>query len=482
MNQQDLIANVVQEVLRQIDPSKTGGTSASNYRSGTAGGSKPAGGSGDGLFTNVDQAVDTATHAQRQLAAAGMEARKGIVAIIKSISGQNADAWGKMELDETKLGRLDHKIAKLHLLNNVPGTEFLNTVAHSGDNGIGLDEGAPWGVIGVITPVTHSIPTMSANAINMIAAGNSMVINAHPSGAKCLAHAASVYNKAIKAKFNIDPLICVINPPTLQTAEAIFSHPRIPLLVATGGPAVARAAMKQTKRAIVAGPGNPPVVVDETADLDNAAKSIIQGGAFDNNLLCIGEKEVFVVASVFEKMMDAMRRAGAVELPSAAIEKLAKVAFKYENDHYAVSKDFVGKDPQVLGAAAGVNIRAGVDLLFGETDESSPFVFEEQMMPFVPFVRARDFDHALDMAVKHEHGFGHTAIIHSNNLANITRMGQTMNTTLFAVNGPSTGCLGIGGEGYASYSIATPTGEGVTNPMTFTRFRRQTVSGSLRIV
>jgi len=277
-------------------------------------------------------------------------------------------------------------------------------------------------------------------------------------------------------------LICVINPPTLQTAEAIFEHPRIPLLVATGGPAVARAAMKQTKRAIVAGPGNPPVVVDETADLDNAARSIIQGGAFDNNLLCIGEKEVFVVASVFDKMMDAMRRAGAVELPSAAIDKLAKVAFKYENDHYAVSKDFVGKDPHVLGQAAGVNIRPGVDLLFGETDESSPFVFEEQMMPFVPFVRVRDFDHALDLAIKHEHGFGHTAIIHSNNLANITRMGQAMNTTLFAVNGPSTGCLGIGGEGYASYSIATPTGEGVTNPMTFTRFRRQTVSGSLRIV
>jgi aldehyde dehydrogenase len=434
------------------------------------------------LFAEVDPAVDMATHAQRQLAAAGMEARKGIVNILKTLSTQNADAWGKLELDETHLGRLDHKIAKLHLLQNVPGTEFLKTVAHSGDNGIGLDEAAPWGVIGVITPVTHSIPTLTANAINMIAAGNALVVNAHPSGAKCLAHAASVYNKAIKAKFNIDPLICVINPPTLKTAEQIFSHPRIPLLVATGGPAVARAAMKQTKRAIVAGPGNPPVVIDETANLDIAARAIIQGGAFDNNLLCIGEKEVFVVASVFDKMMAAMRSAGAVELASSAIDRLAKAAFKYDKDHYAVSKDFVGKDPKVLAQAAGVNLRDGVDLLFGQTDESNPFVAEEQMMPFVPFVRVRDFDHALDLAIKHEHGFGHTAIIHSNNLAHITRMGQAMNTTLFAVNGPSTGCLGIGGEGYASYSIATPTGEGVTNPMTFTRFRRQTISGSLRIV
>ncbi len=472
MNQQELVASVVQEVLRQMSPASVGGGASA----------VKAGGSGDGLFTSVDDAVEVATRSQRQLVAAGVKVREGIVQIIKATAGKNADAWGKMELEETKLGRLDHKIAKLHLLQNVPGTEFLRTVAHSGDNGIGLDEAAPWGVIGVITPVTHSIPTLAANAINMIAAGNALVVNAHPSGAKCLAHAASVFNKLIKQQFNIDPLICVINPPTLKSAEEIFAHPRIPLLVATGGPAVARAAMKQTKRAIVAGPGNPPVVVDETANFDVAARSIIQGGGFDNNLLCIGEKEVFVVASVFDKMMAAMRKAGAVELAGGAIDRLTQAAFKYEKDHHAVNKDFVGKDTHVLAQAAGVNIRPGVDLLFGETDESSPFVFEEQMMPFVPFVRVPDFDHALDLAIKHEHGFGHTAIIHSNNLANITRMGQAMNTTLFAVNGPSTGCLGIGGEGYASYSIATPTGEGVTNPMTFTRFRRQTVSGSLRIV
>src|SRR5690606_21640366 len=111
-----------------------------------------------------------------------------------------------------------------------------------------------------------------------------------------------------------------------------------------------------------------------------------------------------------------------------------------------------------------------------------PFVPEEQMMPFVPFVRVPNFDEALALALKHEHGFGHTAIIHSNNLANITRMGQAMNTTIFVVNGPCTAGLGVDGEGYPSYSIATPTGEGITNPLTFTRFRRIGVSGALRCV
>lgn len=473
MNQEQLIASVVEEVLRRVGTGQVTTASVARTSNGTQ---RP------GVFSEVEPAVQTAERAQRQLVQAGLGVRDQICKLLKQMAKQNAAEWGRIELEETKVGRLDHKIAKLELLENVPGVEFLRTVAHSGDDGVGLDEAAPWGVIGCITPVTHSIPTMTANAINMIAAGNSLVVNPHPSGAKCAAMAAEAYNRAIKSRFNIDPLICVIEPPTLKTAEEIFTHPRIPLLVVTGGPAVARAAMRQPKRAIVAGPGNPPVVVDETADLDLAARSIIAGASFDNNLLCIGEKEVFVVASVFNKMMDAMKRAGAVQLNAKQVQQLTDVAFTYEKDHYAVRKELVGRDCTVLAEAAGFKVPADTQLLFGETDENNPFVPEEQMMPFVPFVRVPNFDEALALALRHEHGFGHTAIIHSNNLANITRMGQAMNTTIFVVNGPCTAGLGVGGEGYPSYSIATPTGEGITNPLTFTRFRRIGVSGALRCV
>ncbi len=489
MDQSTLVSNVVEQVLRQLGPQLQGRASSNGGGNGhsqtantpsgaTSGGANPA----VGRFTNVDEAVDTAARAQQQLAQAGVKVRDGICKLFKRMARENAQEWGRIEFEETKIGRLDHKVAKLELLEAIPGVEFLQTNAHSGDAGIGLDEAAPWGVIGAITPVTHSIPTLTSNAISMIAAGNAVVFNPHPAGAKCAAMAVEAYNRAIKAEFGIDPLLCTMDPPTLRTAEEIFKHERIPMLCVTGGPAVARAAMKQPKRAVVAGPGNPPVVVDETADFDNAAKSIIAGAIFDNNLLCIGEKEVFVVESVFDQMMDAMRRAGAMELNSQQVQRLTEAAFTYDKDHYAVSKDLVGKDPQVLGQACGASVPSGVELLFGETDENNPFVPEEQMMPFVPFVRARNFDHALELAIKHEHGFGHTACIHSNNLANITRMGQACNTTLYAVNGPSTGCLGVGGEGYPSYSIATPTGEGVANPLTFTRFRRVTVSDALRIV
>lgn len=472
---QQLLVSVVEEVLKRINAG--GGKAAS-----AAPASAPAEVRGPGVHQDVESAVKTARKAQRQLVDAGLDTRDSICKLIKRMARENSAAWGRYEFEETKIGRLDHKVAKLELLDNVPGVEFLKTAAHSGDDGIALDEAAPFGVIGCITPVTHSIPTMSANAINMIASGNSLIINPHPGGARSAAMAAAAYNEVIQRQYGIDPLINVIFPPSLQSAEAIFKHPDVPLLVVTGGPAVARAALMQPKRAIVAGPGNPPVVVDETADLEVAAKSIIAGGSFDNNLLCIGEKEVFVVASVFEDMMKAMERAGAVRLNRQQIDRLTDKAFTWQKDHYVVSKDLVGASPQTLAKVAGLEVRPDVDLLFGETDETNPFVPEEQMMPFIPFVKVADFDEALKLAIKHEHGFGHTACIHSNNFQRITRMGRACNTTLFAVNGPSTGCLGVNGEGYPSFSIATPTGEGVTSPLTFTRFRRMSVGKSLRIV
>jgi aldehyde dehydrogenase len=265
-------------------------------------------------------------------------------------------------------------------------------------------------------------------------------------------------------------------------------------LCVTGGPAVARAALRSPKRAIVAGPGNPPVVVDETADLDNAAFSIIRGGAYDNNLLCIGEKEVFAVESIFDELMAAMEKAGAIRLDARQIDMLTKAAFVPVGEpqplkggveghgKLTVNKDFIGQDPHVMAEKSGFSLSRKTEMIFGETDESHPFVDHEQMMPFVPFVRVPDVDTAIALAKKYEHGFKHTSIIHSRNVETITRMGREMDTTLFVQNGPSTAGLGSGGEGYLSFSIATPTGEGVTTPLTFTRQRRSTTVGSLRVL
>ena len=414
-----------------------------------------------------------------------MEDRTKAIDCVRQICDQQAEELGRLELEETKIGRLDHKIEKLKLIKLVPGTEFLKTDAVSGDHGLTVTEYAPFGVIGAITPVTHSLPTLAGNVINMVAAGNTLVVNPHPSGAKIACEGTQRFNKAIYEATGLKNLITIIGQPTIESAQEIFDHNGIRLLVVTGGPAVARAALQSKKRAIVAGPGNPPVVVDDSACLEGAAKSIIAGAAYDNNLLCIGEKEVFAVESIFDQLMDEVGKHGGYRLNAQQVAQMTDVAFsppKEPGGHHQLNRDLIGQDAAVLAKHIGLNIPADTQILYGETDESNPFVPEEQMMPFVPFVRARDFRHAVDLAKEHEHGFGHTALIHSRNVRHMSIMGKEMNTTLFIKNGPCGAGLGLGGEGYLSFSIATPTGEGVTNPLTFTRVRRCTMVDDLRII
>jgi aldehyde dehydrogenase len=470
---EDLIRNVIAQVLAQVG------------RAPVVAGPRFTG--RHGVFTCVDEAVAAARDAFEQLSERTIEDRKGIIQIIRRLAIDNCVELGTMEMHETKIGRLQHKIEKLKTLGErTPGVEFLRSEVFSGDYGLAVIEHAPFGVIGAITPVTHSLPTLTGNAVSMIAGGNTLVVNPHPSGKKVAAEGVRRYNEAIHRQFGIDNLITIIAEPTLDSAGAIFKHRGVAMICVTGGPAVARAALNSGKRAVVAGPGNPPVVVDETADLDRAARSIIQGASYDNNLLCIAEKEVFVVASVFDRMLDAMERAGAARLNAKEVDTLTRNAIiqvgEGDHRHDAPSKEFLGKDASVLGKGAGRSVSDKVELLFGETDYGNPFVGIEQMMPFVPFIRVKDVDEAITKAKEAEHGFRHTSIMHSNNVRNLTRMGRALDTTLFVKNGPCMAALGLGGEGYLSFSIAGPTGEGVTTPLTFTRERRCSMIEDLHIL
>jgi aldehyde dehydrogenase len=473
---EELIRTVVEQVLANLGSARHGSaTNGRSYRGRF------------GVFTCVDQAVEAATQAFEELSERSIADRKRIIGHIRRISIDQCVELGTMEMEETKIGRLAHKIEKLKTLGErSPGVEFMRSEVFSGDHGLAVIEHAPFGVIGTITPVTHSLPTITGNAVSMIAAGNTLVVNPHPSGKRVAVEGVRRFNEAIYRDLGIDNLICVIAEPTIETADAIFSHRGVKLICVTGGPAVAKAAMQSSKRAIVAGPGNPPVVVDETADLDRAARAMITGAAYDNNLLCIAEKEVFVVDQVADAMLDAMQRAGAVRLDDREIAALTKLAIasvgEGEHKHDVAAKDFIGRDAAWMAKAIGKQVPADTELLFGEVDESNPFVPVEQMMPFLPFVRVRDVDEAIAKAKHYEHGFRHTSLIHSNNVRAMTKMGRALDTTLFVKNGPCTAAVGLGGEGYLSFSIATPTGEGVTTPLTFTRERRCTLVDDLRIL
>jgi aldehyde dehydrogenase len=486
-----LIRQMVQQVLEHVQSgwgsrsAPTPGKSAPAPISSLSAASLSAGGNRFGQFTDVDEAVEAAATAQRSLARRSLVQREGACQCIRKIITEQAERLGQMEYEETRIGHPLHKPEKLRLIAKIAqGVDGLSTDCFSGDHGITLDERGPWGVIGVVTPVTHSLPTLACNAINMIAAGNSLVCNPHPGGKKVAAYGAKLFNQAIYEAIGIDNLICVITEPTIESANAIFRHKDIRLLTVTGGTGVVAVALKSGKRAICAGPGNPPVVVDSSADLDNASRCIIEGASFDNNLLCLSEKEAFIEASVYDAMMDAMARAGAYRLTARQMDELGKICIEPAKDgeHPAANRKFVGAEPQVLAQQIGVTIPASCRLLFGPTDLMHPLVQAEQMMPILPFVKCATFEQAVDCALQAEHGFGHTAVIHSRLVDHMTYMGKAMDTTIYVKNGPSLAGNGAGGEGHANFSIACTTGEGIVSPLTFTRFRRCCMVDNLRIV
>lgn len=472
-----MVAAIVEEVLERLRPRLAGQLP-----------SRPASTGDGGVFSTVDGAVRAAHAAQMELAKRGLADRAEIIAIVRRLCVERAEELGKMEFEESRLGRLDHKIEKVRLVKNVLGVEALKTEARSDSSGLFLIEYAPFGVIAMVLPSTHGVPTMGSNAVSVIAGGNTPVFSSHPLTAGSVAYAVRMFNREIEKHTGLRNLLCAVESPTIESVNELFRHRDVALICVTGGSAVVHAAMQAGKRVVAAGPGNPPVVVDETADLTKAAQSIVAGASFDNNLLCISEKEIFVVSKVADEFNAAMKRAGALQLNAPQVEKLASTVFEFEpgitggRSRARVKHEFVGKDPAVLAGAIGMPLPAGTPLLFGETDEDHPFVQTEQMMPFVPVVRVGCFDDGLRAALKAEHGFRHTALIHSRNAENATRMARTMNTTIFVQNAPCTAALGSGGPGFLSYSVATPTGEGVTTPLTFTRQRSMTIAGALRIV
>lgn len=489
LDEQSLRA-VVEDVLRSLgrSPVVSPAPAPANVAAAQAAAPAVRRGSGPrfGVFEDIKEACAAAQDAFEQLKTKGIAGRAKVVEIVKELATAKAAEWGKFEFEETKIGRLEHKIEKLQIVKLVPGVEWIKPYGLSGDHGITLEEYTPFGVVGAILPVTHSVPTLSGNIINIVAAGNAVVFNPHPGGARSAALAVRTYNEAIHAAIGIENLVCTVEKPSLETFDALTKSEYIRLLCVTGGPAVVNAAMKSGKRAICAGPGNPPVLVDGSGCLKKAARDVLAGGGFDNNLLCIGEKQVFVLEQYADKFIDGLKAAGAVQLNSAQLAKLTAAAFTFSKDaggcsHAAVNRKLVGADAAVLAQHAGTSAPASTPMLFAETGVDDAFVMEEQMMPMLPVVRVKNIEQGIEFAKKSEHGYKHSAIIHSLNVDHMTMMARALDTTLFVKNGPSVAGLGLGGEGYLSYSIATTTGEGITTPSTFTRTRRCVMVDNLRI-
>jgi propionaldehyde dehydrogenase len=390
----------------------------------------------------------------------------------------------KMAVEETGLGRVEDKIAKNTLVvEKTPGLETRNSgmaTTFIGDDGICFSGKSPWGIIGSITPSTNPAATIINNSITMLSSGNVVVFNAHPGAKKVSNRAAFLVNSAVRDAGSESNLIFSIKDPTIESSQQLMKHPDINLLVVTGGPDVVRTAMASGKKVIAAGPGNPPVIVDETAKIADAAEKIVKGASFENNILCIAEKEVFVVASVADELKKEMAKHQAVELTGSDLDKVMRLVIIEKDGQPAINRKYIGKDAALIAKDAGVAVPPNTRLLFCEVNFEHPLVQHEQLMPVLPVVRVKDWRQAMEYALRAEHGFHHTAIMHSENVERVLLVSRSMYTAIFIENGTSLSGLGVGGEGYTSMTIAGPTGEGITAPWTFVKQRRYVIVDDFR--
>ena len=443
-------------------------------------------GSNKGVYSNVNEAVEAAKVAYNQLNNMSLEIRGKMIEAIRAYSRKNVDVLSQMAHDETGLGRPEDKIHKNNLvIEATPGIEDIKPIAFSGDKGLTVVEWAPYGVIGSITPCTNPTETIICNAIGMIAAGNSVVFNAHPAAKKTSSYCINVLNDAITSVGGPPDLLTCIGEPTIQSAQELMNHPGIRMLVVTGGGAVVKAAMSTGKKCIAAGPGNPPAVVDETADIPKAARDIVAGASLDNNVICIAEKETIVVESVADQLVSEMVKAGCYKLNTFQTEKLRKLILPElypDGKHGAPNRKFVGKKPADFLREIGINVSDDIRLAIAEVDKDHPFVWSEMLTPIMPIVRVKDVDQAIDLAYEVEQGNFHTATMHSKNIDKLSKMARKCNCSIFVKNAPSYAGLGYGGEGFTSFTIASPTGEGLTTAKDFARERRCTLADYFRII
>ena len=440
----------------------------------------------DGVFDDIEDAIEAAYQAQRDYVANyKVYDRQRIIEAIRRTARDHVETMCRMIVEETKMGRYEDKLEKhLAVINKTPGPECLNTEAISGDEGLMLEEYAPFGVIAAITPTTNPTETIINNTISMIAGGNAVVFNVHPTAKQVSAYCLQLLNRAIVDAGGPENLITMAKEPTMENVNKLAANPHIRMMVGTGGMGMVNALLRSGKKTIGAGAGNPPVIVDETADVELAGREIYKGASFDNNILCFAEKEAFVVENAADGLLYNLRKQGAYLLDSAQTERLLSIVFqpKKQGNGYEVNKQWVGRDASRILEQIGIT---GVDtrLLICEVEKDHPLVTVEQMMPILPIVRCRDFEQAVEWAVEAEHGNRHTASIFSKDVEHMTRFARAVETTIYVKNRATMAGVGIRGEGHCTMTIAGPTGEGITNAKSFTRRRRcMLAEGGLRII
>lgn len=446
-------------------------------------GTAPAAAADGGVFGNMEEAIQAAVLAQAALVQLSLELREKIIQVIRQVGLANRRIYGELELAEAELGAVEGTMLKIEVACQAPGLEDLAPEVFTGDRGTTLLERIPVGVIASVNAVTNAAPGILHNSILMLAGGNTVVFNPHPKTREVSARVVRDLNRAIVEAGGPPNCLTTVAEPAIPTAQMLMTHPLVDMIAVTGGHRVVEFAAKTGKRVISGGPGNPPVIVDETADLDRAARCIIRGASLSNCTPCSSEKEIFVVASVADRLKERLQQHGAFELTADQGRALVPVIFKEIRPgrvQSAINMDYIGRPvAEILQRTIGLTVPPETRIAILETDAEHPLIWTEQIMPILPLVRCRDFEEALNLGIAAEQGMRHTITFHSNSLANMARLTSRADASQLVKNGPSVAGIGVDGEGFKSLHVATG-GEGLTRPRTFTRVRRCVLTDDYR--
>ena len=334
-----------------------------------------------GVFSDMNEAIEASKKAQKIVARMSMDQREAIISNIRQKIKENAEILARMGVEETGMGNVGHKILKHQLVaEKTPGTEDITTTAWSGDRGLTLIEMGPFGVIGAITPCTNPSETVLCNTIGMLAGGNTVVFNPHPAAIKTSIYAVNLLNEASVEVGGPDNIAVTVEHPTMETSDVMMKHKDIHLIAATGGPGVVTAVLSSGKRGIGAGAGNPPALVDETADIRKAAEDIVNGCTFDNNLPCIAEKEIVAVDSIADELLHYMvNEQGCYMISKEEQDALTEVVLKGGR----LNRKCVGRDAKTLLGMIGITVPDNIRCITFEGPKEHPLIAEELMMPIL---------------------------------------------------------------------------------------------------
>lgn len=432
------------------------------------------------IYSSVTDAVAAAKGAYGRYIKLTLNERQEILEGVKRALRPIAYELAAMTAAETGMGNAGDKAQKIMLaIDKTPGVEDLITEVNTGDHGMTLYELSSFGIVCAVQPCTNPCATLISNTIGMLAAGNAIIHCPHPRAVRVSQFLTTVISDAVRNICGIDNLVVTLHESLMGFTAEVMSHPDVDLVVCTGGMGSLRQAMTSGKKVIGAGPANPVTIVDETADLAKAARDIVYGASFDNNLMCTSEKCMVVVKEAADPFIYELLKNGVYYVKDKAeIQRLLDAAV---TEDFTINKKLEGKSANEILDYAGIPCAGPVKLIVAETERIHPFVTLELLMPLVPLVKAADFEEALEIAMEVEQGYRHTATIHSESIERLNRAAKEMQTSVFVKNGPSLLGIGFDKEGHTSFTIATTTGEGTTTARHFARRRRCTLTSGFSI-